>query len=808
MTRRPDPAWFWMAAAAGGAIALAVAVLAADGTGPDGIGQAVRYTARWSFLFFWPAYAGGAMAVLFGRAFAGLARRARPLGLAFAAALQVHIGLVVWLGVVIGQIPLGGGVLWFFLAALSCTYLLTLLSFGFGTHSLGRLWRPLLLVATTYILVAFGRDFVLGALDPNIRYWRYAAEYLPFALMTVIAIPLRLSAFVRRRRGPRDREPVTSASTTTEVPTFFGPPDSPLFGVLHLPADNRIRGGVLICGSLGKEGTDSAALHRTLADGLAGRGFAVLRFDYLGQGDSAHGQLRDDAVVNWVTSVGHALDYLSLIGAETTTAIGVRAGCLILQEHLRHSRRVDRVVYLDPAGTGRRYLREHTALFRLTVGENAGTPGEVTVIGGRFTDPAAAEFAALRMNADPVNAFGVGKVLVVGRPAETDKHLCALASGRGVESMTADGLPECARPRMFLAPIPFTAIEAITDWIDAHGPVRIHDAVPRYRTAVTMPADEPGGADVVERIERVGPDGLFAIRALPRRGGPPPAKTVLFFVTAKDSHIGPAREWVESARCIAAAGSQALRWDPAGLGLSDRIGRDPWRFVYAKADIADSITMARHACREAGELEVVGVCSGSWYAAHTARDIGARSAILVNHRPWNWRVTPTLLSQWDARRKALYPDAAVDTGSGPSASRLARVKALLNAPREPMKSWMHDHLPRHLLRVLGWVGLLWLPDAVLPTLARRGVDVTLIASPDDVEELTCRGGRATLERLHGSPQPPRMIAAPIGDHSAFHPAILAAIRDAIVPVNATSVRDQIRGEVLLVSAQAARAGRP
>ena len=38
--------------------------------------------------------------------------------------------------------------------------------------------------------------------------------------------------------------------TTTEVPTFFGPSDSPLFGVVHLPVDNQIRGGVLICGSL------------------------------------------------------------------------------------------------------------------------------------------------------------------------------------------------------------------------------------------------------------------------------------------------------------------------------------------------------------------------------------------------------------------------------------------------------------------------------------------------------------------------------------------------------------------------------
>jgi hypothetical protein len=199
MTRKHDPAWVWMIGALGGGLAIAGAILAGYGTGPAGIGQAVRYTARWSFLFFWLSYVGGAMAILFGSVFAGLARRARALGLAFATALQVHIGLVVWLGVVIHQIPLQGGILLFFLVALSCTYLLALLSFGIGTRNLGRLWRPLLFLATTYILIAFGRDFVGAALYYKTQNWVFAAEYVPFALLSVIAIPLRLAAFLRQR---------------------------------------------------------------------------------------------------------------------------------------------------------------------------------------------------------------------------------------------------------------------------------------------------------------------------------------------------------------------------------------------------------------------------------------------------------------------------------------------------------------------------------------------------------------------------------------------------------------------------------
>lgn len=576
--------------------------------------------------------------------------------------------------------------------------------------------------------------------------------------------------------------------TTTEVPTFFGPPESPLFGVVHLPADNQIRGGVLICGSLGKEGMDSVRLQRILADDVARRGFAVLRFDYLGLGDSAYDQGRDEAVADWVASVGHALDYLTLIGAESATAIGIRAGCLILDKYLAQSHTVNRVVYLDPYGTGRRYLREHTTLFRVSVGGDATTPGEVLIAGGRFSDHAAAEFAALRLGANPLSAYGVDNLLLTGRPAETDKRVTALASAEGVDSIISGGLPECSRPTGHLLPIPFAAVDSIIDWIDGKVPTRTHRAVPQYLTTVTMPAEGPDRVDVLESIERIEPNGLFAIRTLPRRRSPAPAKTVLFFVTSIDLHVGPAREWVELSRRIAAAGSQALRWDPTGLGLSGQINRNRWRRIFTRADITESIAVARYALQGAGELELVGVCSGAWNAAHVARNIGALSAILVNPLWWNWRVTPTLLHQfWSTRRKTLNANAATDTGGEPSEARwIQRLKALLNPARERTKRFIHDHLPRYLLRVLSWVGLVLLPEGVLTTLARRGADVTLIASPGDAEEFTAKGGRAALDRLQRTSQPPRFIATAAGDHAALHPAVLAAIRNAVLPVAAVS----------------------
>jgi hypothetical protein len=69
--------------------------------------------------------------------------------------------------------------------------------------------------------------------------------------------------------------------------------------------------------------------------------------------------------------------------------------------------------------------------------------------------------------------------------------------------------------------------------------------------------------------------------------------------------------------------------------------------------------------------------------------------------------------------------------------------------------------------------------------------VTLIVSPEDEEQFTARGGRAAFDRLQGTSQPTRLIATARGDHSAYHPAILAAIRDAVLPVAAGSPSDHI-----------------
>jgi hypothetical protein len=191
----------WMGAAFGIALAIAATALAVRGTDNAGIRLALELTARWSFLLFWLAYAGNAVAMLF--EVDVLAGRGRDFGLAFASAHLVHVGLIVWLGYVLGRVPLSGGLLLFFLIALFCTYLLAGLSFG-GVKAIGpAAWRWIRFLGMNYILIAFGRDFVLPVVHPkpsqiNLGHYLF---YAPFMVLS-LAAPLLTLLAARARPAP------------------------------------------------------------------------------------------------------------------------------------------------------------------------------------------------------------------------------------------------------------------------------------------------------------------------------------------------------------------------------------------------------------------------------------------------------------------------------------------------------------------------------------------------------------------------------------------------------------------------------
>jgi len=200
--KRESTTLFWMGMAFAVALGLAATVFARRGTD---IVEALRLTARWSFLLFWLAYTGGALAELFGPTFRPLAARGRDFGVAYASAQLVHVGLVIWLFQISSRPPLSGGIYDFFVLAVVLTYLPAIFSFGGLSKTLGsKGWRALRIVGLNYILLAFARDFVPAAFQGIADHGaRHFVSYAPFAAMCIAAPVLVLTAAARRWVGTR-----------------------------------------------------------------------------------------------------------------------------------------------------------------------------------------------------------------------------------------------------------------------------------------------------------------------------------------------------------------------------------------------------------------------------------------------------------------------------------------------------------------------------------------------------------------------------------------------------------------------------
>jgi hypothetical protein len=189
----------WIGVALGMALVSACLVLGMGGIGEKPTRLALEVTARWSFILFWLAYTGNALAQLSG--WEGIGGHGREFGLSFAAAHLVHVALVIWLSYLLGRIALSGGLLLFFAVGLFWVYLLAALSFG-GARAMGRqAWRITRFVGMNYILIAFGRDFMLPILHPKPAQHTLAhfLAYAPFAALSVAAPLLVLAVSLRPR---------------------------------------------------------------------------------------------------------------------------------------------------------------------------------------------------------------------------------------------------------------------------------------------------------------------------------------------------------------------------------------------------------------------------------------------------------------------------------------------------------------------------------------------------------------------------------------------------------------------------------
>lgn len=161
----------------------------------------------------------------------------------------------------------------------------------------------------------------------------------------------------------------------TETPFFFPSGTAELFGVLHEPGAGGQSEAFVFCHPFGEEKLWAHRVFVSFARRLARAGHTVLRFDFMGAGDS-DGDLAGCSLESSVQDVHAAIDTLrARVGARPVTLLGLRFGATIAALAADGRADVGRLILWAPIVHGGRYMQE---LLRINLTTQVATRGSVT----------------------------------------------------------------------------------------------------------------------------------------------------------------------------------------------------------------------------------------------------------------------------------------------------------------------------------------------------------------------------------------------------------------------------------------------
>lgn len=436
----------------------------------------------------------------------------------------------------------------------------------------------------------------------------------------------------------------------THTPCYFGAVGQRCFGWLHAPVGPARATGVILVGPIGYESLSTHRALRHLADRLARAGFAVLRYDHPGTGDS-EGTLHGPSPLRaWLDGVGAAIAHLRAhAGVTDVSLFGLRLGATLAAVAAAERGDVASLVLLAPCATGRAYVREVRAYRLIKQQEDRfdARPAE----GAREGDEEAAGFL---LPADLVTALrGLSALELSGRPAPR-----ALVVGRDdlpnedafVASLTAAGVAVTHRAipgyaalmrDAHVAIVPLAIFDEIAAWLSTTHPQLASASV------APLPALAPPTVDLgAVRETALSFDGgrLFGVLTEPPAGSPRPRATVILLNAGAVHHIGNNRMYVTFARAWAARGLTVLRLDVGGIGESGPAPGNEENDVYATTAVADVQTAMRElGARGLDRFLLVGLCSGAYAAFRTAL-LGEPvvGCVMMNPQTFHWKEGDTL----------------------------------------------------------------------------------------------------------------------------------------------------------------------
>ena len=139
---------------------------------------------------------------------------------------------------------------------------------------------------------------------------------------------------------------------------FFQSGSSRLFGILHRPLDESSLSGFVFCSPYFEEKLWVHRVYVSFARQLAEKGHWVLRFDYMGHGDS-EGHFQDSTVQSNLVDIKAAMYILQekAKNIATISLLGIRFGAT-LAALVAEEKVIDKLILWEPIIDGAAYMRE------------------------------------------------------------------------------------------------------------------------------------------------------------------------------------------------------------------------------------------------------------------------------------------------------------------------------------------------------------------------------------------------------------------------------------------------------------------
>lgn len=145
----------------------------------------------------------------------------------------------------------------------------------------------------------------------------------------------------------------------TETPFFFPNGNYRLFGVLHEPQEPAKNQGFVFCAPFAEEKLWAHRVFVSFARDLAAKGYPVLRFDYMGNGDS-EGNFEESSLETMLSDTRCAIRMLreKVSGVESVNLLGLRLGATIAALAQENGSDISQLILWEPVVDGSTYMRE------------------------------------------------------------------------------------------------------------------------------------------------------------------------------------------------------------------------------------------------------------------------------------------------------------------------------------------------------------------------------------------------------------------------------------------------------------------